>query len=109
MRYDAGAAAWTVSATNVNTGEDSTLTISKEKLGGFDFDWAMLVCETIKQDGQCASLPADDAGLTFSNVTLDGGGVAWTERENLADCAEKVTSLDAAGDTVQMKWSYAGR
>ena len=106
MSYDAGSAEWTVSATNTNTGEDSTLTISKQKLGGYNFDWAMLVCETIKQDGQCASLPADDAGLTFTNVTLDGGAVDWTEREGLADCAEAVKSVDASGDQVKMTWSY---
>ena len=107
MQYDAANEEWTVSATNLATGEDSTLTISKQKLGGYDFDWGMLVCETIKKDGQCESLPADDAGLTFTNVTLDGGAVTWTTREGLSDCAEDVEVVDDSGDQVKMTWSYA--
>ena len=70
----------------------------------YDFDWAMLVCETIKKDGQCASLPADDAGLTFTNVTLDGASADWTTREGLSDCAEDVEV--ASGGEVKMTWSY---
>ena len=106
MAYDGAAAEWTVSATNLATGEDSTLTLSKQRLGGYDFDWAMLVCETVKRDGQCASLPADDAGLVFTNVTLDGGAGTWTERANLQDCAEDAKSTDASGNEVRMSWAF---
>lgn len=97
---------WTVSGTDVTTGETSTLKISKEKIGAkYKFDWAMMVCETIKNDGQCGLLPADAAGITFTNVTVDGQKLKWIERENLADCKENVTSLDG-GDVIKMSWSY---
>jgi hypothetical protein len=108
MSYDAASTTWTISGTNVNSGESSVLTITRAKLGGYDFDWAMLVCETIKDTGQCDSLPADDAGLTFTNVTLDGNGLRfapWIARHNLNDCNEAVTPNDA-GDTVKMSWTY---
>eukprot|EP00937_MAST-01D_sp_MAST-1D-sp2_P002703 g2703.t1 len=106
MQYDAKSSEWTISGKNTNTGESTVLTISKEKLGGYDFEWAMLVCETIKQNGQCSSLPADDAGLTFDSVSGDGAAVTWTERENLSDCAEKAAT--AGADTVKFSWSYGG-
>ena len=59
--------------------------------------------ETIKDDGQCGLLPADADGITFTNVTVDGTPIQWTERENLDDCKEKV---HADGETVTMSWSY---
>lgn len=77
MSYDSKSETWTVSATNLATGEDSTLTITKQKLGNYDFDWAMLVCETIKKDGECASLPADAARarvlLVTASARAEGG------------------------------------
>ena len=109
MSFDATSSTWTISGTNLNSGESSVLTITKAKLGGYDFDWAMLVCETIKQTGQCSSLPADNAGLTFTNVSLDNNGLRfapWVERHNLDDCNEAVSTSDD-GATVKMSWTYA--
>jgi hypothetical protein len=96
---------WTISGINTATQKSTVLKISKKKLGGYTFDWAMLVCETIKTDGACNELPAAPAGLTFTNVTVDGQPITWTVRENLDDCKEHVVT-DTAGDTVKMTWDY---
>jgi hypothetical protein len=105
MKYDTTTETWTISGINTATQKSSVLKISKKKLGGYSFDWAMLVCETIKEDGKCDLLPADPAGLTFTNVTVDDKPITWTVRENLDDCKEDVET-DTAGDTVKMTWSY---
>ena len=106
MHFDEANNEWTVAGTNLATGNSTILKLSKEKLGNYSFDWAMLVCETIKNDGACNQLPADANGVTFSHVEVDGAPITWTKRENMGDCKEHVTS-NAGGDTVKMSWSFA--
>ena len=66
--------------TVIGSTQTSELTISKSRLGGYDFDWAMLVMETIMPASKyCDDYPASDS-LTFTNVALDGSTVDWTTR-----------------------------
>ena len=105
MAYDNKSEIWTVSGTNQRTKESSVLRISKKTIGGYEFEWAMLVCETIKPDGACDQLPADPKGLTFTNVEVDGQKIDWIAREKLQDCNEKVR-VNQYGD-VTMTWTYS--
>jgi hypothetical protein len=41
------------SGLDLTSGENTTLTLTKQKLGSYNFDWAMLVCETIKVKSVC--------------------------------------------------------
>merc|ERR1711971_977675 len=71
MRQSVNGKTWTVSGTNVNTGQDSTLNIAYSKAGNTDYDYAMLVNENINVNTQCDLMPATDSGkgaLTFTNV-----------------------------------------
>ena len=81
---------WTIHCANEATGEDSTLKISKAKLGGYDFDWAMIVHETIMASSSyCAEYPASDR-VDYSNVELDSELLIgqWTERARQTDCVQ---------------------
>ena len=106
MHFNEANNEWTVAGTNLATGNSTILKLTKEKLGNYSFDWAMLVCETIKNDGACNQLPADANGVTFTHVEVDSAPITWTTRENLGDCKEHVTT-NAGGDTVKMSWSFA--
>ena len=64
MAYDAAAAEWTVSATNLATGEDSTLHISHRHAGATDYDYAMLVNENIILSISASSGRSDGASMT---------------------------------------------
>lgn len=103
MKYDASAKTWLVSGTNLRTGKTSDLKISRSRLGGYDFDWAMLVCETVKFDDDCAALPAQSS-LSFTNVTLNGfKSIEWKERVGLKDCDQNIR---AGSENVSLVWSY---
>lgn len=109
MHFNTSTQLWTVKGTNLRSGESSVLSVSKSLLGGYDFEWAMLVCETIKRDGDCDSLPATTAGLTFSKVSVDGvaQSLDWEPVVGLQDCHEGIDVSKKSGD-VLMSWSPAG-
>jgi len=102
---------WTVSGTDLTTGQDSTLKISYSKAGNTDYDYAMLVNENINVNTHCQLMPDDStlAGvLTFTNVTVNGMVPEWTQRANChgnpsCDCGNAVDVADN-GD-VSLKWS----
>lgn len=102
---------WTVSGTDLTTGQDSTLQVSYTKAGSTDYDYAMLVNENIDVNSNCQRMPDDTdlpGVLTFTNVTVNGKAPQWTQRANCAgnpkcDCANDVEVSDK-GD-VSLKWS----
>merc|ERR1712137_1197354 len=102
---------WTVSGTDLTTGQDSTLQISYSKAGNTDYDYAMLVNENIRVDNNCQRMPDDSdmpGVLTFTNVTVNGKVPEWTQRANCfgnpqCDCSNAVEVADS-GD-VSLKWS----
>lgn len=106
MSYNPATTLWTVYGKNVRSGEESILTISKQRLGGYDFDWAMVVYETIMDKvDYCDELPASDA-ISFTAVLVDGeSNIEWTEREQLDECDQKVTA-NAKNQTVDMTWDH---
>ena len=53
MSLDVASKTWTVSATNKNTGENSTLHIAYDKAGDCDYGYAMLVNENINVNEKC--------------------------------------------------------
>ena len=104
MAYDEATETWTVSGVNVNSDKESILTITREKLGNFDFEWAMMVYETImSKDNYCDSLPTSNS-LEFTNVLLDEVSVEWTTRVQKSDCAQKISFADDG--TVDMEWNH---
>lgn len=104
MIYDEDTEIWTVSGTNQNTSQSSILRISKQALGGYEFDWAMVVSETIKKDGDCKALPADPNGIVFTNVTVNDQKIEWIKREKLNDC-DQLVQVNGLGQ-IKMTWSY---
>ena len=104
MSYHAQNKSWTVSGTNTRTGESTVLQIGLDKIGKHThaFNWAMLVCETIKQDGACAALPKSNS-ITFTGVRVDGAPISWIPEVGLSDCGEGVKVADG-NDEVTMTW-----
>lgn len=102
---------WTVSGTDLTTGQDSTLHVAYSKAGNTDYNYAMLVNENINVNSNCQRMPDDSelpGVLTFTNVTVNGKVPQWTKRANCAgnpqcDCANDVEVSDT-GD-VSLKWS----
>jgi hypothetical protein len=102
---------WTVSGTDLTTGEDSTLNIAYAKAGATDYDYAMLVNENINVNANCGLMPDDSAQpgvLTFTNVTVNGKVPEWTTRANCdgnpqCDCGNAAEVVES-GD-VNLKWS----
>ena len=100
---------WTVSGTNQDTGEDSTLRIAFSQASRTPtYDYAMLVNENINVRRQCARMPAS-TGLTFTNLTINGERkpAGWITRANCAgsdvcDCGNAV-GVDGDGD-VRFSW-----
>lgn len=111
MSQSADKGTWTVSGTDVTTGQDSTLHISYAKAGDTDYDYAMLVNENINVNSNCGLMPDDSQQpgmLTFTNVTVNGKVPQWTKRANCAgnprcDCGNAV-EVAANGD-VSLKWN----
>lgn len=95
---------WTVSGTDKDTGEDSTLHVAYAKSGDVDYEYAMLVNENVNVDTHCTYMPAT-ANVTFFNVTVNGRpSPPWELRANCAgnpscDCGNSATVLPT-GDVV---------
>ncbi|EOD29042.1 hypothetical protein EMIHUDRAFT_113922 [Emiliania huxleyi CCMP1516] len=108
MRLSADGSTWTVSGTNRESGEDSTLHIAHSRAGRADYDYAMLVNENINVDERCDRMPAAPS-LTFTNVTVNGHAKpAWATRADChgsprCDCGN-AASIGANGD-VTLSWS----
>jgi len=108
MSLSADGSTWTVSGTNRESGEDSTLHIAHSRAGRADYDYAMLVNENINVDERCDRMPAAPS-LTFTNVTVNGHAKpAWTPRADChgsprCDCGN-AASIGANGD-VTLSWS----
>jgi hypothetical protein len=104
MAFDEGSQTWTVYGENESTGETSVLKITKEATGGYDFDWGMLVHETImSKTGYCDEYPQGDS-ITYTNVFLDNVSVDWTERVQKTDCAQTVTHSEGE---VAFSWDHS--
>lgn len=104
MSYDQTTSEWTVYA-QASTGQNSTLRVSHKKAGNTNYEYAMLVMETIMSaENYCSLYPADN-GVEFTGATVnDGQHPKWTTRVQKNDCGQKVLA-DAGGDDVKMTWT----
>jgi len=107
MSQSADGEMWTVSGTDLTTGQDSTLNIKYTDAGNTDYDFAMLVNENIEVNTGCALMPADTE-VVFTNVTVNGEVPVWTTRANCkgdssCDC-DNTAVVDAAG-VVHLGWN----
>ena len=101
---------WTVSGTNMASGEDTTLHIKYKRAGKTDYHYAMLVNENINVNTDCGRMPASSA-LVFTNVSVDGrkgSAVDWTTRANCkgdpqCDCGNDA-NVDATSGDVTLSW-----
>merc|ERR1719291_1670845 len=106
MKLSADGTTWTVSGTDLATGQNSTLRISAKRAGHCDYAWAMLVNENIGVNQQCDLMPAS-ADVTFTGIKVNGAKPAWTPRANCAgdarcDCSNNASVSDA-GDVI-LSW-----
>jgi len=107
MQLSADGTTWTISGSNKDTGDDSTLHIAHSRAGATDYNYAMLVNENINVNEVCARMPAATS-LTFTNVTVNGDATPkWTTRADCAgnprcDCGN-AASVAANGD-VTLSW-----
>eukprot|EP01062_Namystynia_karyoxenos_P030360 TRINITY_DN22696_c0_g2_i1.p2 TRINITY_DN22696_c0_g2~~TRINITY_DN22696_c0_g2_i1.p2 ORF type:complete len:297 (+),score=107.55 TRINITY_DN22696_c0_g2_i1:85-891(+) len=99
---------WTVSGTDVTTGQNSTLHIQYKKAGNCNYDYAMLVNENINVNTECDRMPPSDA-LTFTKVSVNGKLPPWVTRADCAgnqqcDCGNKA-AVAKSGD-VTLSWTH---
>jgi len=114
MNQSSDGMSWTVSGTNVRTGEDSTLNIAYKKAGNTDYDYAMLVNENVNVNTDCQRMPAAKASnngvasVTFTSVRVNGKVPTWTTRTNCkgnpqCDCGN--TAIVASNGDVTLGWN----
>jgi len=102
MEYNQASSNWTVYAKNTNTNQNTTLQISHDQVGQSDFQFAMLVLETIMPPNQCNLLPAQPGKLTFDHIKVNGNtSPAWTQRVQMHDCNQ---ALSVTSSSVTMTW-----
>jgi len=99
---------WSVSGTDLTTGQDSTLSIRYRDAGNTDYDFAMLVNENIGVNTWCSLMPAGATELIFTNIRVNGKVPTWTTRAKCkgspeCDC-DNSASVDDAGD-VHLGWN----
>jgi len=105
MGYDDDAQLWTIYSFNSNSSQNSTLFISNSDVLNTQFHVAMLVLETIMDQSVCADLPSSDS-ITFSDVSVNGRAVQWTDRVQDTQCGEKIADQSA---TVTFHWMSAAK
>jgi len=103
MSYDAPSTMWTVFAANTATTKTTALTVTRTKIRSTDFHVAMLVLETIMDQGDCSQYPAAGS-VTFTGVSVNGQVPTWEPRVSMHDCNQAV-SVAGGGATVKMSWS----
>eukprot|EP01060_Flectonema_neradi_P038769 TRINITY_DN8251_c0_g1_i1.p1 TRINITY_DN8251_c0_g1~~TRINITY_DN8251_c0_g1_i1.p1 ORF type:complete len:265 (+),score=60.53 TRINITY_DN8251_c0_g1_i1:55-849(+) len=105
MHYDESSKVWTVYSKDTATGLASDLRITREKTTNVDFNYAMLVMETIiYRNPPCAYYPKD-SNVTFSNVIVNNKPVTgWTPVYTDHACSENITVL--SDNTVRFGFSY---
>ena len=96
---------WTIYGENERTGEKSVLTIKKDALGcDCDFEWAMLVHETITSKTKyCDTYPSSDT-IAYSNVMGDRQPFVWTERVQKDDCTQ---AINVDGTDITFTWDHS--
>jgi len=102
MDYDKTKQVWTVYGKDTRTGQTSNLQISRSRAGNCDYQWAMLVLETIMSRNTCRDYPSSDS-LTFTGVSVGGTYPKWTTRVQMHDCGQQISVT--AQDTVQLTWN----
>jgi len=103
MSYDDDKQLWTIYSFNSNSSQNSTLFISNSDVLNTQFHVAMLVLETIMDQSVCADLPSSDS-ITFSDVSVNGRAVKWTDRVQDTKCGEKIADQSS---TVTFHWASA--
>lgn len=104
MQYDSSSSTWTVYGLNTHTSQSSTLTISADKTGNSQFQWAMVVLETIMPEKQCKLLPGGQRTVTFTGIKVNNAVPSWTTQEGLTDCNQTI-SVGDSGASVVMTWN----
>jgi len=102
MDYDAAKKIWTVYGKDKDTGKVSNLQIARSRACNCNYQWTMLVLETIMSEGVCSNYPSSTS-LTFTNVQVSGMNPQWTTRVQMHDCNQAITQVNK--DTVQLSWS----
>jgi len=104
MSYDKASSTWIIFANNTATSETTTLKVARTKIRNTDFKVAMLVLETIMDEGDCSQYPSTTS-VTFTDVTVNGVIPAnWIPRMQMHDCNQNV-AVAQGGATVKMTWS----
>jgi len=103
---------WTISGSDIATGENSTLNIAFRRAGRCNYTFAMLVNENINVNANCDLMPTSTS-LTFTGIEVNGARPPWTTRANCAgdarcDCGNGAAADKTSGN-VTLRWkSHAG-
>jgi len=101
MRFDTTSNVWTINAYNTNSKQNTTLLIDYASTDSTTFHVAMLTMETIMDQSVCADLPASNS-IEFSDITVNGRPIKWTDRVTDHSCGEKITDQST---TVTFEWN----
>jgi hypothetical protein len=103
MLYDSTSQTWTCYAINKNTGKTSDLQLTRAKIQNTDFQYAMLVLETVMPNtNYCNLYPGGDDKIIFSNVKVNNAVPKWTTQVAEHDCSQAATVN--ADNTVTFSW-----
>jgi len=92
MLYDNATQTWTCYGINKVSGKTTNLQVTRAKIQDTDFQYAMLVLETIMPNtGYCNLYPGGDDQVVFTNVKVNNAAVKWTTQVSEHDCNQAAT------------------
>jgi hypothetical protein len=103
MLFDNSTQTWTCYAINNANGKTSDLQLTRAKIQDTDFQYAMLVLETIMSaTNYCDLYPGGDDKITFTNVKVNNAVPKWTVQVAETDCKQAATVN--TDNTVTFSW-----
>jgi len=104
MRYDSATQTWTCYGLNKNSTKSSELTLTRAKIQNTDFQYAMLVLETVMPDSAyCNLYPGGDDKVVFTNIRVNDAAVPkWTIQVSEHECNQNATVN--ADSSVTFSW-----
>jgi len=103
MLYDNTTKEWTCYGLNTASKKTSVLTVTNAQIQNTEFQYAMLVLETIMSNtNYCDLYPGGDDKCVFTNVKVNNAAAKWTIQVSEHDCSQAAT-VNADG-SVTFSW-----
>jgi len=103
MLYDNTTQEWTCYGINKASGKTSILTLTRAKIQDTDFQYAMLVLETITSTNSCALYPGGDDKVVFTGIKVNNAVPKWISQVTEHQCNQTITI--ATDGTVEFSWT----